>query len=343
MSGEQMPDFRSVLQHSPNGIVMVDRRVPYPVCESPRFAACFLPVRAISPGQKAWKLLRSDCFERAFETDDALSVRGTIPDQDVHYRATLFKLEDGNRCCGIFIDTSEEERARAELSQVRRETLARAQEVIRRQMQTAQEIAGLLGETTGGNQSTVGQTHGSSAGGRDAVKIYYEFGLHQMNKKKEELCGDSVEYSLRPDSATLVFSDGLGSGVKASILSTLTTRIATRMLDQGLPLAEVVQTVSETLPICRERKIAYSTFCMAQFSSEGHATLAAYDSPPPLLVRRGKLETLLYEERDIARKCIHEYFLSDAARRLAGLGFGWSDQCGHRRCVSAGLGLGRSR
>jgi hypothetical protein len=128
-----------------------------------------------------------------------------------------------------------------------------------------------------------------------------------MNKKKEELCGDSVEYSLRPDSATLVFSDGLGSGVKASILSTLTTRIATRMLDQGLRLAEVVQTVSETLPICRERKIAYSTFCMAKFSTEGHARLAAYDSPPPLLVRRGKLEALRYEERDVAGKRIHEY------------------------------------
>ena len=61
-------------------------------------------------GQKAWKLLRSDCFERAFEADDPMSVRGTIPDRDVHYRATLFKLEDGDRCCGIFIDTTEEER-----------------------------------------------------------------------------------------------------------------------------------------------------------------------------------------------------------------------------------------
>jgi PAS domain-containing protein len=147
MSGEQMQELLSILEHSPNGIVVVDKecRIQY---VNPAFRSMFFAGEGELTGQKAWKLLRSDCFERAFEADDALSVRGTIPDHDVHYRATLFKLEDSDRCCGIFIDTSEEERARAELTQVRRETLARAQEVIGRQMHTAQEIAGLLGETT---------------------------------------------------------------------------------------------------------------------------------------------------------------------------------------------------
>ncbi|OHB68907.1 MAG: hypothetical protein A2V70_18695 [Planctomycetes bacterium RBG_13_63_9] len=128
-----------------------------------------------------------------------------------------------------------------------------------------------------------------------------------MNKKKEELCGDSVEFSTRPDMATLVFSDGLGSGVKASILSTLTTRIAIRMLDEGLPLNEVVQTVSETLPICSVRKIAYSTFIMAQLFTRGVAKLVAYDSPPPLLVHRRKVQRLPYEEADVAGKRICDY------------------------------------
>ena len=66
----------------------------------------------------------------------------------MHYRAGVFRTERENQYCGIFIDTSEEERARAELLKVKQETLARAEEVIHRQMQTAQEIAGLLGETT---------------------------------------------------------------------------------------------------------------------------------------------------------------------------------------------------
>jgi len=139
------------------------------------------------------------------------------------------------------------------------------------------------------------------------VKVFYEFGLKQINKKQEELCGDSVEFSIRPDWATVVFSDGLGSGVKASILSTLTTRIAARMLDEGLPLNEVVQTVSETLPTCRVRKIAYSTFTMAQLFTEGHARLVAFDNPPPFLVRRNKVQRLPYEECDVSGKRICHY------------------------------------
>ncbi len=139
------------------------------------------------------------------------------------------------------------------------------------------------------------------------MNVFYEFGLRQINKKNEELCGDSVEFLSTPNMATLVFSDGLGSGVKASILSTLTTRIATRMLDEGLPLDEVVQTISETLPICRVRKIAYSTFTMAQLSTEGSGKLVSFDSPPPLLIRRHQVQRVPYEECEVAGKQISDY------------------------------------
>jgi len=139
------------------------------------------------------------------------------------------------------------------------------------------------------------------------VNVFYEFDLRQINKKHEELCGDSVEFSAKPDIATLVFSDGLGSGVKASILSTLTTRIAARMLDEGLPLDDVVQTISETLPICRTRKIAYSTFTMAQLSAEGNGKLVAFDSPPPIVIRRHKARDLHCEECEVAGKQIADY------------------------------------
>lgn len=139
------------------------------------------------------------------------------------------------------------------------------------------------------------------------MKVFYEFGLRQVNKRGEELCGDSVEFTLKPDAATLVLSDGLGSGVKASILSTLTTRIATRMLDAGLPLDEVVRTVSETLPICRVRKIAYSTFSIGQLSTEGSAEFVVFDNPPPLLVRGNKAQRLDAEEHEMGGKRVSHY------------------------------------
>jgi hypothetical protein len=139
------------------------------------------------------------------------------------------------------------------------------------------------------------------------VKVFYEIGVKQINKRGEELCGDSVEFSLHPHSATLVFSDGMGSGVKASILSTLTTRIARRMLDEGLPLGEVVSTVSQTLPICHVRKIAYSTFSIAQLLTEGFAKLVLFDNPPPFLVRRSRIQELPYQEREVGGKRIYDY------------------------------------
>lgn len=147
MNGDQFPDVSSILEQSPNGIVLVDQEACIRVVNL-AFRAMFRTGDADVTGRKAAEFLHSDCFERALAADETLAVRGSVPEHGVHYRATLFKIEGENRWCGIFIDTTEEELARAELIQVREQTLARAQEVIRRQMETAQEIAGLLGETT---------------------------------------------------------------------------------------------------------------------------------------------------------------------------------------------------
>ena len=90
--------------------------------------------------------------------------------------------------------------------------------------------------------------------------MYLEIGSFQLRKWREELCGDSVQISRAGDTLVMVLSDGLGSGVKANILSTLTSKIIVTMLFGGASLADVVETVSQTLPVCRERHLAYSTF-----------------------------------------------------------------------------------
>ena len=135
------------MQHTPNGLLLVDQQACIQFV-NPAFRKMFHTGEEELIGRKASEILRSDCFERAIATGKELSVRGNIPELDVHYRAGIFRTENEHQYCGIFIDTSEEERARAELMELKQETLARAEEVIRRQMQTAQEIAGLLGETT---------------------------------------------------------------------------------------------------------------------------------------------------------------------------------------------------
>jgi len=171
------------------------------------------------------------------------------------------------------------------------------------------------------------------------MKLYYEWGTRQLRKKGEELCGDSIAVTRHADSVTLALSDGLGSGVKANILATLTTQIAMRMLEGNLPLGEVVQTLSETLPVCAVRKVAYSTFAIAQFFSQGTARVVEFDSPPPILLRGRKVQPVDYEERRIDGKTVQEavleladgdwvIFLSDGVLNagIGGvypLGWGW--------------------
>ena len=88
-----------------------------------------------------------------------------------------------------------------------------------------------------------------------------DIGYKSINHYGEELCGDHVDVVEENESSTvIVLADGLGSGVKASILSTLTSKIISTMISAGLPVEECVSTIAATLPVCSVRGVAYSTF-----------------------------------------------------------------------------------
>jgi len=138
----------SILQQTPNGVLLVDRKTRIRFV-NPAFREMFKCEGEELLGQKASQFVHSDCFERAIEAGGSLMVKETSPEHGVSYRAGLFRVEgEEDLYCGIFIDISEEEEAKKHYRELRAQTLARAQEVISRQMKTAQEIALLLGETT---------------------------------------------------------------------------------------------------------------------------------------------------------------------------------------------------
>ncbi len=136
--------------------------------------------------------------------------------------------------------------------------------------------------------------------------LFIESGGANICKHGEILCGDSLSVASMGGGKLMVLSDGLGSGVKANILATLTTRIATRLMERGLPLEEVVETLTDTLPECKVRKIAYSTFTLLKVKEDGRVYLAEFDNPPTFFLKRGYVSELKYRDRIIGSRKIRE-------------------------------------
>ena len=113
-----------------------------------------------------------------------------------------------------------------------------------------------------------------------------DIGYKSINHFGEELCGDHVDVVEEDENSTvIVLADGLGSGVKASILSTLTSKIISTMMAEGLPIEECVSTIAATLPVCSLRGVAYSTFTIIHLKNNETAEIIQYDNPHVIILR----------------------------------------------------------
>lgn len=138
------------------------------------------------------------------------------------------------------------------------------------------------------------------------MNISVDASYKSLNKHHEELCGDKVEILKTHDSNIIILADGMGSGVKANILATLTSKILGTMLLNGASIEQCVETIVKTLPVCKVRQVAYSTFSILQIFKNGDAYLVEFDNPSCVFVRDGKLQKIPYEEKVIEGKTIKE-------------------------------------
>lgn len=139
------------------------------------------------------------------------------------------------------------------------------------------------------------------------MSVSIDVAWKSLNKYTEELCGDKVEILKKDDSDVVILSDGMGSGVKANILATLTSKILKTMFAYDLPIEESVEMIAKTLPICKVREIAYSTFSILQIFHTGDAYLVEFDNPSCIFIRDGKIVKIPFETREIEGKQIREY------------------------------------
>ena len=159
-----------------------------------------------------------------------------------------------------------------------------------------------------------------------------DIGWKSINHEGEQLCGDHVDIVEQNENSTvIVLADGLGSGVKASILSTLTSKIISTMMAEGLSLEECVSTIAATLPICSVRGVAYSTFTIIHLINNETAELIQYDNPHVILLRDAKNFDYPKNELNINEKKIYKSVISLQENDIF---IAMSDGCPH-----AGIGL----
>ena len=159
-----------------------------------------------------------------------------------------------------------------------------------------------------------------------------EIGYKSINHYGEQLCGDHVDVvETGDDSTVIVLSDGLGSGVKASILSTLTSKIISTMLAEGLSLEECVETIAATLPVCSVRGVAYSTFTIIHLKNNQTAELIQYDNPLAIIIRDEHIWDYPKTEMTIGGKKIYKSVIK---LRENDVFIAMSDGCPH-----AGIGM----
>ena len=159
-----------------------------------------------------------------------------------------------------------------------------------------------------------------------------DIGWKSINHEGEQLCGDHVDIVEQNENSTvIVLADGLGSGVKASILSTLTSKIISTMMAEGLPLEECVATIAATLPICSVRGVAYSTFTIIHLIDNTTAELIQYDNPQVILLRDFENYEYPRTELNIDGKKIYQSVIKLQENDIF---IAMSDGCSH-----AGIGI----
>lgn len=137
------------------------------------------------------------------------------------------------------------------------------------------------------------------------MKYFIDDGYVSLNHVGEELCGDKVEIVRSKEATTIVLADGLGSGVKANILATLTSKLLCLMIANGVNIEECIASVISTLPVCQVRKVAYATFTVIHLNNDGKGYIFEFDNPPLIYLRNGDIYQLQREKKVILNKNVY--------------------------------------
>jgi hypothetical protein len=135
-------------------------------------------------------------------------------------------------------------------------------------------------------------------------ETFIEVDHYQLCKYNQHSPGDVFLSEKNPaDGHTITtLSDGLGSGIKADVLATLTATMATKFIAADIPAKRAAEIIMNTLPVCKDRGISYATFTTVDIEPDATVHILEYDNPPYLLVRQNTAVDPVKEDTEFERR-----------------------------------------
>lgn len=126
-----------------------------------------------------------------------------------------------------------------------------------------------------------------------------------MNKKKsfidishrqamfhgERICGDTYVSRRFPENRRIlvVLSDGMGHGLKANVMSTITASMAINYIQDKVPADIIALRIMNALPVDSVRKISYATFTILDIEEDGKVEILEYENPSCTIMRESEV------------------------------------------------------
>ena len=121
--------------------------------------------------------------------------------------------------------------------------------------------------------------------------FHIEVDVQQKNHEGERICGDVFlsDKFKEENRLIIVLSDGVGHGVKANVLATLTATMAMNFTKEHKDVQKIAEIIMNTLPVDNKRKISYATFTIIDIEQDGRTTILEYDNPETIILRNDQI------------------------------------------------------
>ena len=132
--------------------------------------------------------------------------------------------------------------------------------------------------------------------------FFVDIDCYQQKKDGQNTFGDCFKSKRFTDEGRLlaVLSDGLGSGIKANILATMTATMILKFIEEGKDILKATEVIMNSLPVCQVRKISYATFSAFECTDDGYIKIVEEGNPDFIHIRNGQV--LEHEPRVITSK-----------------------------------------